>query len=97
MEEMAQKYGDRIQFVKFNVDDNKSIPQRYKASSYFGMGKRRKRWLAFTMPPNLVTILNENWEKTISNLNNNSLPKTGFVFERLFLYRYNDGSKSHFQ
>ncbi|HJA46165.1 MAG TPA: thioredoxin [Candidatus Limosilactobacillus excrementigallinarum] len=33
MEEMAQKYGDRIQFVKFNVDDNKSIPQRYKVMS----------------------------------------------------------------
>ena len=33
MEKMEQKYGDRIKFVKFNVDDDKQIPQRYKVMS----------------------------------------------------------------
>ncbi|WP_251545681.1 thioredoxin [Limosilactobacillus caecicola] len=30
---VEQKYGDQIKFVKFNVDDDKSIPQRYKVMS----------------------------------------------------------------
>lgn len=33
MEQMEQKYGDQIKFVKFNVDDDKEIPQRYKVMS----------------------------------------------------------------
>lgn len=33
MEQMEQKYGDQIKFVKFNIDENKEIPQRYKVMS----------------------------------------------------------------
>lgn len=33
MEQMAAKYGDQIQFVKFNIDENKEIPQRYQVMS----------------------------------------------------------------
>lgn len=33
MEEMAKKYGERIKFVRFNIDENKEIPQRYKVMS----------------------------------------------------------------
>lgn len=33
MEKMAEKYTGKIKFIKFNVDDDKEIPQRYKVMS----------------------------------------------------------------
>lgn len=33
MEKLAQNYAGKIKFVRFNVDDDKSIPARYKVMS----------------------------------------------------------------
>lgn len=33
MEKLEEKYGDRIKFVKYNVDNQTEIPQQYKVYS----------------------------------------------------------------